>query len=230
MSKNEQKPDFSLIIASAVHDMKNSLGMLLNSLDTLCDDLPEAKKDELNTATIRYEAERVNSFLVQLLGLYKLENQGLSLHIDEYFVSDLLEEQQAHYQDLLNNRGIELKVDVANDLNWYFDRELILGIINNALNNAARYTQQRIDLLGYIEDEQLVIEVHDDGPGYPQAMLEADPAEINNNINFKTGSTSLGLYFATMVARMHEQAGRHGEVELSNGGRLGGSVFKVSLP
>ena len=32
---NDQNIDFSMVLASAVHDMKNSLGMLLNSLDEL---------------------------------------------------------------------------------------------------------------------------------------------------------------------------------------------------
>ena len=34
-SRGAQSIDFSMVLASAVHDMKNSLGMLLNSLDEL---------------------------------------------------------------------------------------------------------------------------------------------------------------------------------------------------
>ena len=227
---DSQKPDFSLIIASAVHDMKNSLGMLLHSVDTLCDQLPEDLKAEFNTATIKYETERVNSYLVQLLGLYRLQNQKLSLHIDEYFLSDLLDEHQAQYQEVLESKGISINVETDPGLSWYFDRELILGVINNALNNASRYTKQKIELIAYENDQGLMIEVHDDGDGYPEFMLKADPSEINNNINFKTGSTSLGLYFAAMVARMHEQGDKKGDIGLSNGGRLGGGVFTVCLP
>ena len=33
--RGTQSIDFSMVLASAVHDMKNSLGMLLNSLDEL---------------------------------------------------------------------------------------------------------------------------------------------------------------------------------------------------
>lgn len=230
MSNKPQHPDFSLIIASAVHDMKNSLGMLMHSVDTLCEDLPKDLQQQLNTATIRYETERVNSYLIQLLGLYRLQNERLSLNVDEYFLSDLLDEHRAQYEDVLEARNIKMTLHSDASLSWYFDRELILGVINNALNNASRYTKSRIELIAYELDDQLIIEVHDDGSGYPQAMLEAEPSEINNNLNFSTGSTSLGLYFAAMVTKMHTQGDREGFISLSNGGRLGGGVFKVTLP
>lgn len=227
---NNDQPDFSLIIASAVHDMKNSLSMLIHSVDNLCDGIPENIKSELNTSTIKYEAERVNSFLVQLLGLYRLQNHKLSLNIDEYYASDLLDEHKAQYQEVFDSRNIELIITTDPSLTWYFDRELILGVINNALNNASRYTNRKIELCAFEEDEQLVIQVHDDGDGYPQSMLDADPADINKNINFRTGSTSLGLYFAAKVAGLHQVKERCGRVVLNNGGKLNGGVFSVYLP
>lgn len=227
---NQDQPDFSMIIASAVHDMKNSLSMLLHSVDTLCEQLPEETREQLNTSTIQYEAERVNSYLIQLLGLYRLHNQKLGIHLDEHYLNDLLDEQAAHYNEMLKAKGVALEVDVDHSLAWFFDRELILGIINNALNNASRYTRSRILLKAYEENDYLVIEVHDDGNGYPAAMLDTTPGTILNNINFSTGSTSLGLYFASNVAALHKQADREGRIELINGGDLEGGVFRLLLP
>ena len=222
--------DFSLIIASAVHDMKNSLGMLLQSVDSLCDDLPDQLQENANTVTIKYEAERVNNYLIHLLGLYRIQNDRLTLNIDEYFLPDLFDEQKAQFGAVLAARGIQFETECDEFLSWYFDREIILGIINNALNNASRYTEKKIMLVAEERENCLVMEIHDDGPGYPEWMLNADPSQINNNINFKTGSTSLGLYFASEVAKLHKQKGVKGRISLSNGGRLGGGVFAVYLP
>lgn len=224
------QPDFSLIIASAVHDMKNSLSMLLHSVDQMCETLPEEWKQKHNTITVKYEAERVNSYLVQLLGLYRLQNKMLSLHIDEYFLSDILDEQVAHYQPVLNDKNCSLKIEVDVDLAWYFDREIVIGVLNNALNNASRYTKSAIEIVAAVKNNFLLIEVHDDGRGYPEELLQAAPGEILNNINFQTGSTSLGIYFAEMVTRLHKQGDRQGSIKLSNGGRLGGGVFSIFLP
>ena len=228
--KNPQLPDFSLIIASAVHDMKNSLSMLLHSVDMMCDELPADWQQHQSAATVRYEAERVNNFLIQLLGLYRLNNKNLSVHIDEHYLADLLDEQAAHYQGILQGKGISLTVSADAHLAWFFDRELILGVLNNALNNASRYTKSKIEITAREQDNQLVIEVQDDGSGYPNDMLQADPGDILNNIKFSTGSTGLGIYFAAMVTQLHTQGNRVGHIKLSNGGRLGGGVFAIYLP
>ena len=224
------EPDFSLIIASAVHDMKNSLGMLLHSVDSMCDELPEEWRNKPNVATVQYEAERVNSYLVQLLGLYRLQNKLLTLHVDEYYLDDLLDEQAAHYTQMLNGKNVSLNISVEQNLAWYFDREIILGVLNNALNNASRYTKTRIEISAILEEKFLKIEIHDDGEGYPQRLLDATPGEIINNINFQTGSTSLGIYFAAMVTKLHTQGDRQGSIKLSNGGKFGGGVFTINLP
>lgn len=225
-----KQPDFSLIIASAVHDMKNSLGMLLHSVDMMCEGLPDDWKQHHDTATVQYEAERVNSYLIQLLGIYRLHDKNLSLHIDEHYLDDLLEEQSAHYQGMMQAKKVSLSINVDSDLAWFFDREIIMGVLNNALNNASRYTEKEIEISAFVEDNFLVISVQDDGKGYPKAMLDANPDEILNNISFSTGSTSLGIYFAAMVTQLHTQADRCGYIKLSNGGKFGGGVFSIYLP
>lgn len=227
---NKEQPDFSMIIASAVHDMKNSLSMLLHSVDMLCEELPEQLKDQTQVSTVQYEAERVNNYLIQLLGLYRLQDHRLSVHIDEHYVRDLLDEQVAQYQTMLNGKNIELTIECDEDLTWFFDREIILGVLNNTLNNASRYTKGHIIAMAKVIDNELVIQIHDDGEGYPTAMLEADPGDIMKNINFRTGSTSLGLYFASNVAQLHKQGERKGRITLENGGKLGGGVFSIHLP
>ena len=113
MAAKNTKPDFSMVMASAVHDMKNSLSMLLHSLEMISDELPEEMKNSGKVATLQYEAERVNNDLIQLLGLYRIENDKLSIHIDEHYVRDFLEEQAARYEVLLNSRSIELSIELS---------------------------------------------------------------------------------------------------------------------
>ncbi len=226
---NPHKPDFALIMASTVHDMKNSLSMLLNSLETICDEMPDEWKESNKVATVQYEAERVNNDLIQLLGLYRLEHDRLSIHVDEQFVKDFLDEQDARYEALLNARNIDLEVQCDENLIGYFDRDIVAGILNNALTNAARYTKNKVKLSAYNEDEYLVIELSDNGTGYPPTMCEK-PGEILKGIDFESGSTSLGLYFAMHVAELHKQGDRNGHIKLDNGGDLGGGIFKIYLP
>ncbi|PIE43317.1 MAG: hypothetical protein CSA50_05400 [Gammaproteobacteria bacterium] len=221
--------DFSTVIASAVHDMKNSLGMLLSTLDEFFGELPEELKGSPSQAILQYEAERVNIDLIQLLGLYRLEHEQLRVRIDEQYVRDFLEEQAARYSVLAKARNITLEIDCDDDLLGYFDGDLIGGIINNILANTVRYTQDKILLVAEPVASGVAMEVHDDGAGYPEEMLDS-PGKILKGISFKNGSTSLGLFFAAKVAQMHKQGDKIGAISLSNGGRLGGGVFRVFLP
>lgn len=219
--------DFSMVIASAVHDMKNSLGMLLSSLDELRDELPQSRNSQ-RFNTLQYEAQRVHGDLIQLLGLYRLQQDTLSAHIDEHFVPEFLEGQLAQHQVLAEARGITLSVD-ASPVIGFFDAELLAGVINNILNNAIRYTRTAIRITAREQDGYLVLSVEDDGAGYPAHMLAA-PEETRRGIDFHTGSTSLGIYFAARIARMHQDHDRTGEIKLCNGGQLGGGVFEIWLP
>lgn len=222
-----QEIDFSTVIASAVHDMKNSLGMLLNSLDELRDELPQAQQST-RFNTLQYEAQRVHGDLIQLLGLYRLQQKTLSAHVEEHFIPDFLDEQLAQHRVLTRARGVDLQLQ-ADPLLGYFDRELVGGVLNNILNNAIRYTRNTILVRAREHEGYLILSVEDDGEGYPEHMREA-PEQTRQGIDFSTGSTSLGIYFAARIARMHEEADRTGEIKLSNGGELGGGVFEIWLP
>lgn len=221
---------FPLLLASSVHDIKNSLSMLLDTLDSVVESTTiTSDRQRQQFATLRGEAARINNSLMYLLGLYRMQQNQLSVQIQEVYVADFLDEQLAASELLFTMRELEVSVDCDDQLSGYFDTTLIGGIINNVLVNAARYTCKIIHLHAAKSPQgQLIIEVHDDGPGFPQKML----AEVSNQargIDFSSGSTNLGLYFASEVAQMHRRGDAYGHIELSNL-REGGSCFRLVLP
>lgn len=223
-----QPLDFSMVMASAVHDMKNSLGMLLHSLDELKKEMPESVTQSPRFNTLRYEAERVHGDLIQLLGLYRLDQDALSANIEEHFVPDYLDTQIARHIPLLDGHGIEHQV-VADSITGFFDADLLAGVINDTVNNAIRYTRSQLEISSREDDGYLVIQVADDGEGYPDAMLEPAPGGMGA-IDFQSGNTRLGLHFASAVAQLHQKGPRSGSIHLYNGGPLGGGVFEIWLP
>ncbi|WP_328185637.1 sensor histidine kinase [Marinobacter sp. OP 3.4] len=222
-------PDFSMVIASAVHDMKNSLGMLLSTLEDLRGEQQEVEGENPRLNILQYEAERVHSDLVQLLGIYRLGEHKLSAHSDEQHVADFLHEQIARHETLLAGYGIGHEILAEEDTVGFFDDELVAGIITSTLNNAIRYTHSRLRLAAREEDGWLVISVEDDGNGYPEHMRDATDA-LQRAPDFSTGSTSLGLYFASAIAHLHQNGDRRGQIRLRNGGELGGGIFEIWLP
>lgn len=227
-SESEQSIDFSMVLASAVHDMKNSLGMLLNSLDELRIEHSSTFNGSPRFNSLQYEAERMHNDLVQLLGIYRLGEQNLSAHLEEHYLPDFLAEHMARHMPLLQGLGIETFVD-ASDITGFFDADLLTGVLNNTINNALRYTRNKVRLTAKIRDGYLVLAVEDDGAGYPESMQHTGTLSFKS-LDFNTGSTSLGLFFASSVAQLHREGDRSGYIKLHNGGQLNGGVFEIWLP
>jgi len=219
---------FSTILASSIHDMKNSLGIVLNSVDELVhsagDSLPAPQLVKLQC-----EAQRVSDNLVQLLALYKMEKQGLALNIDEYCVGEFLGEVAAAEQVMVGARDLRLELHCDDNLTWYFDRDLIAGVLKNAVNNAARYARSKVLITAVSSDDSLILSVNDDGDGFSQEFLAAG-RKHGHGVDFSSGNTGLGLYFTAKVAELHNNRDRRGFIELSNGHGLGGACFSIVLP
>lgn len=226
---SEDKLDFSGVLASTIHDMKNSLGMVLNSLDGIVD--KEAGKCACTpeqVAQLQYEARRVNDNLIQLLTLYKVEKRQYVENITEQSVADFLEECYLLNKPLLEHKGLPLEIECDEDLLWFFDRDLMAGVVNNVVNNTLRYTRERVKVAACKEDGYLHIRVEDDGAGFPERMLESVTHETE--IDFRKGHTGLGIFFCSQVAALHENKGRKGHIALSNDSELGGGCFSIYLP
>ena len=218
---------FSDILASIIHDMKNSLGMVINTLDELA--LENEDQDNPKISTLQHESKRLNNNLIALLSLYKIENEKLTANIEEINVDDFLEEIVIDNQTLAKAKGIQLEYVCEPGLSGYFDEWLIRGAINNLIGNGVRYTSTKILISAEMVDGFLVFRIEDDGTGFPASMIDAQAA-FNRNKSLSEGHTQLGIYFASMVAATHRNGKREGYLELSNQQQLAGGCCSVWLP
>lgn len=230
MENSNDPIDFSTVLGSAVHDMKNSLCLLIQSIENLGQSMvnPDVITSE-HFASAHYEAARLNTGLVQLLSLYRAGLDNMPLNIDEHYIEDVVEELKACNESYLNHKNMILEVEQSADLVWYLDADLVGILLNDVLINAMRYSKKQIRLSIYQEKEFLIFKVEDDGPGYPQSMLDANIITMQE-YDISQGRTGLGLFFARLIAQAHTNEERQGMIKLENGGSLGGSVFELKLP
>jgi two-component system sensor histidine kinase SenX3 len=231
MDKNGNALDFSTYLASLIHDMKNSIGMLLNTTDEVlnrCSLEPCPSYPLLSQ--LQYESKRVNNNLIQLLTLYKMDKAQLTLNIDYHDIAEFIDEAILYNKQLLHSKGIRIEIDSPDDLSWFLDKDLIGGVINNVLNNAFRYAKDTIKISSR-KDERgfLVIQIEDNGTGYPEHMINTIP-DSPMKTSFLTGGTGLGLYFAYSVVKLHKDKGREGYLLITNNPDQGGGCFSLYLP
>ncbi len=220
---------FSDILASLIHDMKNSLGMVINTLEELTAPGADDGDRRPRMIALQQEAKRLNSNLIELLTLYKIENDRIAANIDQVDVEELLEELALENGPMARSRGVALEWECPTGLSGYFDEGLVRGVLNNLIGNGLRYTRSRLRLVAEQQEGYLVITVEDDGDGFPDAMLEAQ-ARDDAAMDGGSGRTHLGIYFSRLVAELHRDGERRGSIRLANGGPLGGGRFSLCLP
>lgn len=229
MNGRNNKIDFSTVLASAVHDMKNSLTLMIQSIEELESTLKEHNVGIDKAASIHYQAARLNTGLMQLLSLYRAQLNDFPLNIDEHYIEDVLDDVVASNQNHISTRDIAVSVEQDPDLYWYFDEALVDVLLNDMMVNAMRYGKHELKVSAFEKDDRLHIVIEDDGPGFPESMLAINNIGLNE-LDLSSGRTGLGLFFARLIAEAHTIDDKKGIIRLENGGSLGGGVFTLILP
>lgn len=196
------------ILASGIHDTKNQL-FLAESLVATAE-----SRHGIDLSEARYALEAAATRLNRTLTAYRLLRDGCRLSPIPVVVSDLCEEVALGQRMHLAQAGIELAIDCQANEAWLLDRDLVTDMLNNAVQNAARFARNRIRLSAGEDDDGLWLRVEDDGPGF--ATL---PPRLGT-----------GLLVAERLAHLHARQGRCGRLLLDNGGTLGGACFTLHLP
>jgi two-component system sensor histidine kinase KdpD len=164
------------LLTSVSHDLRTPLSTIigaLSSLKSFGEAYDPATRAEL-IASAQDEAERLNRFVGNLLDMTRLESGGLRVKLEAIDVGDAIGVAVDRARPLLLRHHTE--IDLGPDLPPVeADMAMLEQVVFNLIDNAAKYTPKgtAIRVLGHVEDDAVVIEVIDEGPGIPEASLEA---------------------------------------------------------
>ena len=225
----DQTPSIELtaLLAGHIHEVKNLLGQLFLSLDeaalTAQSECPAIAQ---RLSGVRLTGRRVHDRLLHILTVYKAESGFFAINLDAYNPAEIVEDLVLEARSLAGSR-LQVTSSTEAPSYWYFDRYLVESALTNALHNALRFAKGRIQVSAQVQDGFLVFRVADDGPGFPQPLLQGGSSPLPSGEN---GSTGLGLYFSRTAAAAHNNQDKTGSVKIANGGELGGAVFSLFLP
>lgn len=202
------------VLASGVHDVKNLLFRAESQL----------LEAEMNPAEARAMINAASVRLNNMLSAYHLLRHEVRLSLNMVNVPNLIEDAV-----LLARAACPRLIEVSTTMNfgedWLLSREEISDLLVNALQNADRYARSKIEIHATVEDRMLMIEIHDDGPGFPANLEIGKPDSKGHGI---------GLFIAQQIAMHHQRKlGDHwvsGEVRLGRSSVLGGALFALKLP
>ncbi|NJO17292.1 MAG: sensor histidine kinase KdpD [Thioploca sp.] len=162
------------VLAAISHDLRTPLTAIVGLSSTLNShpELPIATRQEL-TETLYEEALRINSLVINLLDMARLQSGGLKLNLQWQFFEEVVGSTLRSSARLLAKH--EIVTQLPSDLPLLlFDAILIERVLGNLLENAAKYTPpgSRITLAAQVKDTEFQCSVSDNGPGFPLGMEE----------------------------------------------------------
>jgi two-component system, OmpR family, sensor kinase len=212
-------------IADAAHALRTPLAALQLQADVL-DGSSDPVERAARLSELRAGIQRTCRLLEQLLTLAKVESSsaGSSASID---VLTALREVHALYLPVAQLARVRLILSVHGKPRMSGSARQLTLICGNLLDNALRYSPEggRVDLHADICDNELHIEVGDEGPGLPQPDLQRVLERFYRVPTDALGGSGLGL--ATVQAIVSQLNGR---VSLYNRLDRSGLIARVVLP
>ncbi len=214
------------MLADIAHELRTPLTVLRGELEAMQDGL--MNPDSENLGRLIEEVDLLTHLVQDLRLLTLADSGGLSLTKGPVDLGTLAQEALHAFRSKAEAKPIELQAQTTS-VSVSADRERILQVVYNLLENALRHTPSggKIQIITRLDSGWGVLEVADSGPGIPppdlphifERFYRADPARSR-----ETGGSGLGLAIVKAVLEAHG-----GSVSVSNRAE-GGAVFSLRLP
>ncbi len=194
-----------------VHDMSSPIiSVLLHA--TLMEEKTKDAELKKHLEMIRLSAERLDSFVNDMLMLAKMEESKLRLNPTEVDVNQIILEAEKHFSIIAHSKGIELKLVLPNpSFSMQLDRNLFWRVIGNLLANALQYSPSgSVVTLSlstkYVDNKShLYLQVIDQGSGIPEEYRSRifEKFEVVDLKKQGIVQVGLGLTFCKMAVDAH---------------------------
>jgi signal transduction histidine kinase len=191
--------------ADIAHELRTPLSVILGYTEALQDGKLQGTPETF--AVMHKEAQHLNHLVDDLRTLALADAGELPLTPQQVSALDLLERTAAAHQALVKDRGIDLRVQVTEDLPaLHVDPERIAQVLGNLVSNALRFTPEGGEILLGARPQQGAVQllVQDSGEGIAPEDLphifkrfyQGDKARAGD------GESGLGLAIAKSLVEM----------------------------
>lgn len=217
-------------VSNASHELKTPMAGIKALVQTLQYQEPF---DPAMTAEflgdIDKEIDRLTAVVGDLLTLVGMDSGETKLKIERFSLNELLQDDVKRLSPLARNRGIEMEIELKDDIDIYGDRLKLDQVFYNLIDNALKYTPRGagVRIEATKSNKNAVVHVKDQGIGIPEEDIKhifdrfyrVDKARSRD-----TGGTGLGLSIVKQIILDHG-----GNITVSSKVNVG-SDFRVQLP
>jgi len=204
---NDMKNKFFSIIA---HDLRGPFDGFLGLSEILATDYESLSKEEIKffSSELNTALRKQFEMLDDLLNWARLQNESYNLALELISLKKLTEKVFEPLTLVANNKGIELKNEIPDNLYISADTNMVKLVIRNLISNAVKFTNAggSISLRGEKENEFVKVTVSDTGVGIPKEdigkLFDLGVRFTTEGTNKEKG-TGLGLTLCKEVVEKH---------------------------
>jgi signal transduction histidine kinase len=208
------------------HDLRTPMTRLRGIAETaLSSGDPAVLREAL--ADCLEESDRVIEMLNTLMDISEAETGTMALRRERTDLNDLIRQSVELYEDLADERGVEIRTHVPSELVVDVDRNRMRQVLANLIDNAVKYTPTGgiVEIAAHSESGDAVATVSDTGVGIPAEELPRIWDRLyRGDKSRSTRGLGLGLSLVKAIVAAHG-----GRVDVRS--RPGaGSTFELRLP
>jgi signal transduction histidine kinase len=201
-------------VGNLAHALKTPLSVMLAEAESRADPLAEVV-----TRQSQAMQRQVDHHLRRARAAARSQSRG-----DRTSVAEVLDELSRTLERIFSDRGVKIDWDAAEDLTFLGERQDLLEMAGNAMENACKWGQGRVRVRASgLSDQRLCLTIEDNGPGLAEEDRQAALAR-GARLDENAPGSGLGLSIIAELARAYG-----GTLELDRS-ILGGLLVKLELP
>lgn len=195
----------SMFIASMSHELRTPLNSIIGfsglTLQGLSGELNEEQKDNLNR--IYQSAKHLLALITEIIDISKIEAGKIDIFPESFSLLGIINDAVDNIRPQLSEKGLNIKMDIPQEIILYTDQKRLFQCILNLLSNAVKYTEKgEISISAIKIDDSVEIKFTDTGIGIDQediAKLFLPFERLQSHLTIKAGGTGLGLYLTKRI-------------------------------
>lgn len=222
LRRSERLAALGQLTAGLAHELRNPLGTIKASAEMLTKSGVQSRPAVMSEMSgfIVSEVDRMNGLISHFLDFAR----PLQIHAAEADLRPVVDNVFKQQSELANATGVVLKKDIAGELTFCFDSNLLTLALSNLVQNAIQASRagEAVEVRADKNEPNLArIFVRDQGAGIPAQQLE----NIFNPF-FTTKPNGVGLGLAIVSKVVDEHGGRIRVFSEPNSG----TTFEITLP
>jgi two-component system, OmpR family, sensor histidine kinase VicK len=203
----------------AAHELRTPIVPILNLSELLYSNAKEGQQRQIQEEQqkemleiILRNANRLHQLTEDILDVTRIESQILQIRKERFNLNDVILSIVEHYRKQIANSNVKMKYESGNGITLIeADRQRMIQVISNLLDNALKFTQEGTVTVSIIErkddgdgagggEAEVVVSIKDTGTGIDPELM---PRLFTKFATKSYQGTGLGLFISKSIIEAH---------------------------